>query len=99
VGSRVSNSFACFIAFFNLFYISFFLLLSVGVVTREAPKSPVKALERTTSERTEGGVITYGIGNNKKTIMYFLKDCEKPPRIGDNVKFNICQVRLLLRPI
>jgi hypothetical protein len=38
-------------------------------------------------------VITYGIGNNKKTIMYFLKDCEKPPRIGDNVKFNICQVR------
>lgn len=97
MGSRVSNSFAYFIAFFDIFYISFFLLLCVGVVTREAPKSPVKALERT-SERTEGGVITYGIGNNKKTIMYFLKDCEKPPRIGDNVKFNICQVRLLLRP-
>lgn len=59
-----------------------------GVVTREAPKSPVKS-----QERTEGGVITYGIGNNKKTIMYFLKDCDKSPRIGDNVKFNICQVR------
>lgn len=64
-----------------------------GVVTREAPKSPVKSLERATTERTEcGGVITYGIGNNKKTIMYFLKDCEKSPRIGDNIKFNICQV-------
>lgn len=61
-----------------------------GIVTREAPKSPVK--ERSTQERTEGGCITYGIGNNKKTIMYFLKDCEKSPRIGDNVKFNICQV-------
>lgn len=59
-----------------------------GVVSREAPKSPVKS-----QERTEGGVITYGIGNNKKTIMYFLKDCEKPPRNGDAVKFNICQVR------
>jgi cold shock CspA family protein len=58
-----------------------------GVVTREAPKSPVKS-----QERTEGGVITYGIGNNKKTIMYFLKDCDKSPRVGDNVKFNICQV-------
>jgi hypothetical protein len=54
-----------------------------------APKSPVKS-----QERTEGGVITYGIGNNKKTIMYFLKDCEKSPRIGDNVKFNICQVSI-----
>lgn len=53
-----------------------------------APKSPVKS-----QERTEGGVITYGIGNNKKTIMYFLKDCDKSPRIGDNVKFNICQVK------
>lgn len=63
------------------------------MVTREAPKSPIKGQERT-SERTEGGVITYGIGNNKKTIMYFLKDCEKPPRIGDHVKFNICQVSI-----
>lgn len=62
-----------------------------GVVTREAPKSPIKE-RAVVQERTEGGVITYGIGNNKKTIMYFLKDCEKSPRIGDNVKFNICQV-------
>lgn len=60
-----------------------------GVVTREAPKSPVKS-----QERTEGGVITYGTGINKKTIMYFLKDCAKSPRIGDAVKFNICQVRI-----
>lgn len=59
-----------------------------GVVTREAPKSPVKS-----QERTEGGVITYGIGNNKRTIMYFLKDCDKSPRVGDRVKFNICQVK------
>jgi hypothetical protein len=65
--------------------------MNSGVVTREAPKSPAKGQERTT-ERTEGGVITYGIGSNKKTIMYFLKDCDKSPRIGDNVKFNICQV-------
>lgn len=59
-----------------------------GVITREAPKSPVKS-----QERTEGGVITYIQGNNKKTIMYFLKDCEKPPRVGDNVRFDIYQVK------
>lgn len=58
-----------------------------GFVTREAPKSPTKS-----AERTEGGVISYDEGNNKKTIMYFLKDCDKPPRVGDNVRFNICQV-------
>lgn len=58
-----------------------------GIVTREAPKSPTKS-----QERTEGGCITYGIGNNKKTLMYFLKDCEKSPRVGENVRFNICQV-------
>lgn len=40
----------------------------------------------------EGGVITYAQANNKKTIMYFLKDCEKPPRVGDHVRFDICQV-------
>uniref|UniRef100_A0A182QFF3 CSD domain-containing protein n=1 Tax=Anopheles farauti TaxID=69004 RepID=A0A182QFF3_9DIPT len=57
-----------------------------GVVSREAPKSPIKS-----QERTEGGVITYGQGPNKKTIMYFLKDCDKPPRVGDKVRFNICQ--------
>lgn len=79
------------------FYLNLFNILNfhyLGFVTREAPKSPRKeqnqSQERT--ERTEGGVITYGIGNNKKTIMYFLKDCEKSPRIGDHVKFNICQV-------
>lgn len=69
--------------------------MKIGVVTREAPKSPVKGGQQErerTVERTEGGVITYGIGNNKKTIMYFLKDCDKSPRIGDHVKFNICQV-------
>uniref|UniRef100_A0A182WM01 CSD domain-containing protein n=1 Tax=Anopheles minimus TaxID=112268 RepID=A0A182WM01_9DIPT len=59
-----------------------------GVVSREAPKSPIKS-----QERTEGGVITYGQGPNKKTIMYFLKDCDKPPRVGDKVRFNICQVK------
>ncbi|XP_063697366.1 cold shock domain-containing protein E1 [Culicoides brevitarsis] len=59
-----------------------------GVITREAPKSPVK-----TQERTDGGVISYIQGNNKKTIMYFLKDCEKPPRVGDNVRFDIYQVK------
>lgn len=58
-----------------------------GVVTREAPKSPVKS-----QERTEGGVITYGQATNKKTIMYFLKDCDKAPRVGDSIRFNICQV-------
>lgn len=59
-----------------------------GVITREAPKSPAKSLER-----TEGGVITYIQGNNKKTIMYFLKDCDKPPRVGENVRFDIYQVK------
>jgi hypothetical protein len=72
------------------------MIMITGVVTREAPKSPSKGQQQQQqqerTERTEGGVITYGIGNNKKTIMYFLKDCEKSPRIGDHVKFNICQV-------
>lgn len=59
-----------------------------GVITREAPKSPGKSLER-----TEGGVITYDSEETKKTIMYFLKDCDKIPRMGDQVRFNICQVK------
>lgn len=56
-------------------------------MSREAPKSPIKS-----QERTEGGVISYGPGPTKKTIMYFLKDCDKAPRVGDKVRFNICQV-------
>lgn len=40
----------------------------------------------------EGGVITYTQASIKKTIMYFLKDCDKPPRTGDHVRFDICQV-------
>lgn len=56
-------------------------------MTREAPKSPTKS-----QDRMEGGVITYTQANNKKTIMYFLKDCDKPPRVGDHVRFDICQV-------
>ncbi|XP_013112938.2 cold shock domain-containing protein E1 isoform X2 [Stomoxys calcitrans] len=59
-----------------------------GYVTREAPKSPVKS-----ADRVEGGVITYDHGELKKTIMYFLKDCEKPPRIGDRVRFDIHLVK------
>ncbi|XP_075164340.1 cold shock domain-containing Unr [Haematobia irritans] len=59
-----------------------------GFVTREAPKSPVKS-----QDRVEGGVITYDHGELKKTIMYFLKDCEKPPRIGDRVRFDIYLVK------
>lgn len=59
-----------------------------GMVSREAPKSPIKS-----QERTEGGVISYGQGPIKKTIMYFLKDCDKAPRVGDKVRFNICQVK------
>ncbi|XP_058828473.1 cold shock domain-containing protein E1 isoform X1 [Topomyia yanbarensis] len=59
-----------------------------GIVSREAPKSPTKS-----QDRTEGGVISYGQGPNKKTIMYFLKDCDKAPRVGDKVRFNICQVK------
>ncbi|XP_037928242.1 cold shock domain-containing protein E1 [Teleopsis dalmanni] len=59
-----------------------------GYVTREAPKSPVKS-----QDRVEGGVITYDHGESKKTIMYFLKDCEKPPRIGDRVRFDIYLVK------
>ncbi|XP_055621287.1 cold shock domain-containing protein E1 isoform X2 [Toxorhynchites rutilus septentrionalis] len=59
-----------------------------GIVSREAPKSPIKS-----QERTEGGVISYGQSPNKKTIMYFLKDCDKAPRVGDKIRFNICQVK------
>lgn len=64
-----------------------------GVVTREAPKSPIKS-----QDRVEGGVITYDHLDAKKTIMYFLKDCEKPPRIGDRVRFDIylvCQFYII----
>ncbi|ALC43437.1 Unr [Drosophila busckii] len=58
--------------------------IEAGCVTREAPKSPIKS-----QDRVEGGVITYEHGDAKKTIMYFLKDCEKPPRIGERVRFDI----------
>lgn len=61
-----------------------------GVVTREAPKSPLKSVDR-----MEGGVITYTQANAKKTIMYFLKDCERPPRVNDQVRFDISLVSLL----
>lgn len=50
--------------------------------------SPNKA-----QERTEGGVITYGPANAQKTIMYFLRDCEKVPKLNDLVRFNICEVK------
>ncbi|KAI8040549.1 hypothetical protein M5D96_006492 [Drosophila gunungcola] len=59
-----------------------------GCVTREAPKSPIKS-----QDRVEGGVITYENADAKKTIMYFLKDCEKPPRIGERVRFDIYMVK------
>lgn len=59
-----------------------------GVISREAPKSPTKSLDR-----VEGGVIAYTQANQKKTIKYFLKDCEKPPRIGDRIRFDIFQVK------
>ncbi|EDX15708.1 GD17589 [Drosophila simulans] len=59
-----------------------------GCVTREAPKSPIKS-----QDRVEGGVITYEHADVKKTIMYFLKDCEKPPRIGERVRFDIYMVK------
>lgn len=59
-----------------------------GYVSREAPKSPIKS-----QDRVEGGVISYDHGEIKKTIMYFLKDCEKPPRIGDRVRFDIYLVK------
>lgn len=58
-----------------------------GVVTREAPKSPLKSVDR-----MEGGVITYTQANVKKTIMYFLKDCDRPPRVNDQVRFDISLV-------
>ncbi|TDG52872.1 hypothetical protein AWZ03_000415 [Drosophila navojoa] len=59
-----------------------------GTVTREAPKSPIKS-----QDRFEGGVITYEHSDVKKTIMYFLKDCEKPPRVGERVRFDIYMVK------
>lgn len=68
----------------NFDFVYCFFFNFAGVVTREAPKSPTKS-----QDRMEGGVITY---NNDKTIMYFLKDCDKPPRVGDHVRFDICQV-------
>lgn len=62
-----------------------------GVITREAPKncgSPNKS-----QERIEGGVITYGPANAQKTIMFFLRDCDKTPRLNDLVRFNVCEVK------
>lgn len=55
-----------------------------GLISREAPKSPTKSIDR-----VEGGVITYDHGDTKKTIMYFLKDCERNPRVGERVRFDI----------
>ncbi|KAL5292829.1 CSDE1 family protein [Megaselia abdita] len=59
-----------------------------GLISREAPKSPTKSIDR-----VEGGVITYDHGDTKKTIMYFLKDCERNPRVGEKVRFDIYLVK------
>lgn len=60
------------------------------MISREAPKSPTKSIDR-----VEGGVITYDHGDAKKTIMYFLKDCERNPRVGERVRFDIYLVRAI----
>lgn len=62
------------------------------MISREAPKSPTKSIDR-----VEGGVITYDHGDTKKTIMYFLKDCERNPRVGEKVRFDIYLVRNFLK--
>lgn len=69
------------------------------MVTREAaPRSPSKTQNGATQQNggpivPEGGMISYQSNGQKKSVPFFAKDCDRQPRIGDKVEFNISQVR------
>nr|CAI5834801.1 unnamed protein product [Callosobruchus analis] len=70
-----------------------------GVVTKEvvppswnSNRSPTKEKN---GENGEPGLIGYALNGVKKTITFYVKDCDVKhlPRIGDKVQFNINQVK------
>lgn len=77
----------------------------VGTVTKEAPpnnfnqRSPTKnngQLSPSNGEKApESGTITYQTNGNKKTIPFYIKDCDHKvvPHLGDKVEFNISLVK------
>ncbi|XP_026474088.1 cold shock domain-containing protein E1-like [Ctenocephalides felis] len=70
-----------------------------GVVTREAsPRSPSKSQNGGPTQNggppvPEGGMISYQSNGQKKSVPFFAKDCDRQPRMGDKVDFNISQVK------
>ncbi|XP_026284230.1 cold shock domain-containing protein E1 isoform X1 [Frankliniella occidentalis] len=47
------------------------------------------------NDKTDPGTITYTVNDGKKTISYSLKDCDHKclPKVGDQVEFDIAQVK------
>ncbi|XP_044733943.1 cold shock domain-containing protein E1 [Chrysoperla carnea] len=77
-----------------------------GVVTKEIPnlnwinRSPLKSNGQSPNNgdkatSPDNGLITYQLNGLKKAILFYPKDCDlkNPPRIGDKVEFDICQVK------
>ncbi|XP_075229426.1 cold shock domain-containing Unr isoform X2 [Lycorma delicatula] len=76
----------------------------VGVVTKEPPplssynqRSPTKNNIQSPGngdKPPESGIISYQSNGSKKTIAYYVKDCDKgTPHEGDKVEFNVSQVK------
>ncbi|KAK3918613.1 Cold shock domain-containing protein E1 [Frankliniella fusca] len=69
-----------------------------GTVTKDVlpgywnQRSPSK---NQSNDKTDPGTITYTINEGKKTITYSLKDCDHKclPKVGDQVEFDIAQVK------
>lgn len=74
-----------------------------GAVTKEPPpaswisRSPTKgnSMSPTGEKVPEPGMITYQSNGTKKTIPYYLKDCDpkNTPHVGDKVEFTLSQVK------
>ncbi|KAJ1525069.1 hypothetical protein ONE63_009914 [Megalurothrips usitatus] len=47
------------------------------------------------NDKNDSGTITYNSSGDKKTIAYYLKDCDHKylPKVGDQVEFDIAQVK------
>ncbi|XP_050309482.1 cold shock domain-containing protein E1 isoform X2 [Anthonomus grandis grandis] len=72
-----------------------------GTITKEIPsannwlnRSPTKN-QNGSNEQNEPGLIGYTVNGIKKTITFYVKDCDVKhlPRIGDKVRFDINQVK------
>lgn len=72
-----------------------------GIITSDIPqstwnnRSPTKNQNGSVETVNECGLIGYSMSGIKKTIPFYVKDCnpKQYPRVGDKVQFNINQVK------